>query len=163
MLKNSQGISENEELIGMGIPIIQNAHMILDRYPPDTTEHQTQNNKENRVQSLHLVIKALRLIRFGNNSKGFFPLGCYDHSSLMESHLHRALFLVTGTVPFHCRAASGLTSGNTSSYEEKDRIFHFMMSFSFTHTPLAPPVISQYLTNRAMMTVSTASKKNIMD
>ncbi len=48
--------------------------------------------------------------QFGNNSKGFFPLGCYDHSSLMESHLHRALFLVTGTVPFHfhCRAASGL-------------------------------------------------------
>jgi hypothetical protein len=55
MLKNSQGISENEELIGMGISIIQNAHMILDRYPPDTTEHQTQNKKENRVQALRLV------------------------------------------------------------------------------------------------------------
>jgi hypothetical protein len=51
MLKNSQGISENEELIGMGIPF----HMILERYPPDATEHQTQNKKENRVQSLHLV------------------------------------------------------------------------------------------------------------
>jgi hypothetical protein len=52
--------------------------------------------------------------QFGNNSKGFFPLGCYDHSSLMESHLHRALFLVTGTVPFHCRAATGLKISSLS-------------------------------------------------
>lgn len=54
--------------------------------------------------------------QFGNNSKAFFPLGCYDHSSLMESHLHRALFLVTGTVPFHfhCRAASGLKISSLS-------------------------------------------------
>jgi hypothetical protein len=37
---------------------------------------------------------------------------CWEHSSIMESHWHRALFLAAGTVAIHWRAGSGLKKCN---------------------------------------------------
>jgi len=49
--------------------------------------------------------KYLRVSSWGAvTCKGLFPLGCCDHSSLLESHWHKALFLSGGIVTFDWRA-----------------------------------------------------------
>jgi hypothetical protein len=61
--------------------------------------------------------------------KGLFPLGCCDHSSLMESHWHRGLFLVAGSVQLSIRGLQLWqkyvinhirNSGNTFSQKKTD-------------------------------------------
>ncbi|CAM6035234.1 unnamed protein product [Sphagnum compactum] len=48
------------------------------------------------------------------NSKGLFPLGCCDHSSLMESYCCRNLFLIAGTVSFPLESCKKMHSHHLS-------------------------------------------------